>query len=331
MDNLNQDYKWKTNFGVEGGIHLVEIPPNDPDYCIDCIYYGFIESITAGSVQIFVSIEHLNHPMLLTGGQTYPEILRGKEYKIYQFYNGDQDQFSIAITVQTGMLRIYVGSSKNVGENEHLMMKDFGNEEKYEYIIVKPSSFPENKSGTFYFRIQETKNQKSAFILTVIKNSLKQQLEIGLPKQIGVGPKESAEFFFQKQVNSQTYNFDLEIVSMNDVDLFRQAKLHLTEFVELHQSLPEKGKVKLPIKYEAHDEGRLRVKFDITDKASQNYYTIQIYNSIDTFIRFNAILTENYFKFLNLDENTVEVVEKGKYRIFEVIASKNQQLYFDVK
>lgn len=81
-------------------------------------------------------------------------------------------------------------------------MKEFGNERKYEYITVKPSKAPDNKSGNFYFRIQEMKNTKAAFIITVIKNSLKQRLEIGLTKQIGVGPKESAEFFFQKQLNS---------------------------------------------------------------------------------------------------------------------------------
>lgn len=111
LENLNENFKWKTNFGIEGGIHLVEISPKDPDYCINCIYYGFIESVSAGSIQIFVSIEHLNQPMMLTGGQTYPEILRGKEHKIYQFYNGDKDEFSISITVQTGLLRIFVGSS----------------------------------------------------------------------------------------------------------------------------------------------------------------------------------------------------------------------------
>lgn len=81
------------------------------------------------------------------------------------------------------------------------------------------------------------------------------------------------------------------------------------------------GKVSIPLSYEAHDEGRLRATFELQNQAENNYYTVSIYNKVDSFTQFNVILTEDHFKLLHLDENTVELVQKGKPRIFEVIAS----------
>lgn len=50
--------------------------------------------------------------------------------------------------------------------------------------------------------------------------------------------------------------------------------LHLSEFVEVYQDLKKNGKVNIPLTYQAHDEGRLRVTFELENSAETNYYTI---------------------------------------------------------
>lgn len=42
---MNKEYSWKSSIGIEGGVHLIEIKPSDSNYCINCLYYGYIESI----------------------------------------------------------------------------------------------------------------------------------------------------------------------------------------------------------------------------------------------------------------------------------------------
>lgn len=45
LENMNKDYIWKSSLGIDGGVHLIENLPNDSDYCLDCLYFGYIESI----------------------------------------------------------------------------------------------------------------------------------------------------------------------------------------------------------------------------------------------------------------------------------------------
>ena len=48
LDKMNEDYIWKSSIGVEGGVHLIEIKEDDSSYCVNCLYYGYIETLQGG-------------------------------------------------------------------------------------------------------------------------------------------------------------------------------------------------------------------------------------------------------------------------------------------
>lgn len=75
-EDMNRVYDWKSSIGIEGGIHMMEILPEYPGYCVNCTYYGYIESIQDGNVEILVSINHTGFPMMLKSGPAYPEIIK---------------------------------------------------------------------------------------------------------------------------------------------------------------------------------------------------------------------------------------------------------------
>lgn len=51
---------------------------------------------------------------------TYPEVLRDKETKIYQYYNGDNNDFSISVSVLSGYLKIYVNTIPEVSSTSYV-------------------------------------------------------------------------------------------------------------------------------------------------------------------------------------------------------------------
>ena len=53
-----------------------------------------------------------------------------------------------------------------------------------------------SKPSYFYFKIESDKKSKAIFNMSVIKNSLKLPLEIGITKTVSLGELESAEYYF---------------------------------------------------------------------------------------------------------------------------------------
>ena len=96
----------------------------------------------------------------------------------------------------SGYINVYLGKDKKVSKKNHIKKYSIGNENKYKYIVVKPSDFKISSSAKYFILVESDKDSKAVFNLTIIKNSLKLPIEIGLPKPIGLGDKESVEFYF---------------------------------------------------------------------------------------------------------------------------------------
>lgn len=110
--------------------------------------------------------------------------------------------------------------------------------------------------------------------MTVMKNQLKQPIEFGIIKPIGLGQMESADFFFQNTKNIKNYRVELEIVQIEEVNLYAQAKFHLENTLEVFYNDKDNGKVKIPHKILSHHLNKINIIFEIGNPKERNFFTI---------------------------------------------------------
>lgn len=174
---------WQTSVSSAGGISVIEISAQDPNYCLGCSYVGSIEHYTEGTVTLLAAFKHDQHAILLNPGVTFPDLLRKDGRSLYRLANPDSDLLDITVSLLSGFVDIYLSASPDVSESKftekHHMEQGMNS---HKFIVINPSKYNITQAHDFYLLVINKVSETSSFNLHLDKNSVRTPIKPGITR-----------------------------------------------------------------------------------------------------------------------------------------------------
>ena len=323
--------KWKTSLGKKGGITVIEIHPSDADYCLDCNYIGFVETVEDGTISLLGDVEHDNIPIYLTTGFTFPEILREHQSRLFRIYNEDDDEINLSLSLLSGFVEIYIGKDENVNEKNKVISYNLADTmEKYMYIKIKPSSFNITRDHDYFIYVKNTRSEPCAFNISVIKNTLKSKIEPGIRKNFRLGIQESAEYFYDLKEDEKKFEAQLEVKWVGGNEKKKQEVLDkLKEYLNVFLYKDNDNRVLMKKTIVSVDQNRIYVELETNEVVG--VISIHVFNPVGVEVELNLDLNIGGYKLLNLNDYNLDKTEKEDYNIYEIYGHKGAFLFVDLR
>lgn len=103
--------------GPKGGIGYITITPGDENYCTECSYVGSVTSSLEGQLTLLVTLDHVDAPLNLVNGFTFPDTLLSHKGRTYRFVHLVPGPFFINISMLSGVCNVFVDNKPEVNAN----------------------------------------------------------------------------------------------------------------------------------------------------------------------------------------------------------------------
>ena len=322
---------WKTTIGDAGGVSMLKIDSDDPDYCIDCNYIGFISSKDRGQITVLVDIEHEKIPIYLLPGFDFPNFLPGHGEKVFRFFNPDEKSIAISVSLLSGFVNLYISDSPKISINnykDHVFMEI--NKDTHKFITVNPTRFGIEDGHDFFILVENPKLDASSFVLTIVKNEVKSPIGVGVKKQVTLAPAESVEFSHKPRKKDKSFSVILEIKQILDQRYTEEVLSQLDKFMTVHLLEGKKSSHRLKLKSTSMDYNRMMVDFDIRENE-KGTFAIKISNIVSSAITMNVELGNNGYRLVNLNNSSVDIIKDKDEIIYEAYGLQDKYLFVDFR
>ena len=323
-------YNWKTAIGKGGGVSMIKISPDDPDYCIECSYIGYVDSMDNGLITMLVDVEHEKIPNLLLPGFDFPNYLQPKGEKVFRILNTDQNSISFTVSMLSGFVNVYIAASPDVSSDNYTEFIALEAQlDTHKFITINPSNYKEKSSKDFYVLISNPKLDPSSFMLSIVKNLAKSPLERGVQKQVTLGAGESVDFFYKPQKENR-FEVRLVVKQVLTESVIPQVLELLPSFMDVYHVNQSNGRNKLQYSAKIQEDNQLILDFDITENV-EGTFAIHLYNPVSAAVVLTVELESNGYRLLNLNSPRVDFVKNKDTLIYEAYGLKDKYLFVDYR
>lgn len=326
-----EHYTWKSNLAEFGGVTVIHIKPTDPEYCVECLYMGAIETKEDGQVSILANIRHSGIAIELLPGFTFPDILLPGERLLYRISNQDSNQVDLTVSMLSGFVSIFVSTSADVSEvkfdESHLLENRL---DVHKFIPLVPSKFGSGKFSDFYLLITNTRQESASFTMSIDKNGLRSPIQPGITKYLHLGPSESTDLMYTPRDFENTFEVRFELRQILD-DKYRSTALdNITRFLTLFHVDERGDRFPMKIKRVSATDNRAYFNFDISENK-QGAFAIHLLNPLGAPIAASVDLLNGNYKLLNFNQFTVDRLRKKEHILYEGYGHKSKYVFVDLK
>ena len=323
---------WSTSIPVLGGMSTIEIYPDDPDYCTDCLYIGHIEASTFGHLYVLADIEHEHMPIKIVIGNSFPCYLEPDESKIYKIYNPDSKLLDFTISMLSGFVDVYVSDDPKISEKNFKDKYEMeANLDVHKFFSVNPESgYDIHRGELFYLLVKNSKDNDAGLTINVDKNSMDSAIIPGIKKFVRLAENEETNFFYVPKEDEDLFEIELEVREVLDPVFIDSAVDGIENYLKVYHVNESLDKYELEYKGKFVHENRLRVEFDLKDNTKGKFF-ITIVNKVQAPVLFVVNMISGNYKLIHLNERIVDIVKPGESRIYEAFGRKSKYLFVDLK
>ena len=326
-----ENHSWKRSLGHAGGIVSIKISPNDPNYCMDCTYIGYIEANEKGNVSIIANIEHHNIPILLSPGFAFPIQLEANQSKVFRLFNPDNDLADIIVSMLTGFVDVYVSADEKVSQEHY---KDSYSLEKnldtHKFIVIAPFRYEVNAPHDFYIMVNNNRKEPASFTITFEKNMMKTPIEPGITKFIHLAPGESNNMFYKPRAEENILTVEVELRQVLDHTFIPQALSLMNQYLEIYHHSENGSRYMLKYKSKSVQGNRVYIVFDIKENT-EGTFSVHVYNPVGSGVYLSVFLSSGGYKLVHLNDFSTHIIEGDAPQVFEAHGIDEKNLFFDLK
>lgn len=326
-----ENHIWKGSTAKKGGITMIEIKKDDPNYCVDCLYIGFVENFEPGQLSILANIKHDRIPIHLKPGFTFPEYLDSHETSLFRVINPDTNPMDLTLSLLSGFVNVFIGRDQDVSQakNDQMYSLEMGLS-VHKFIQLDPAKFNLQGANEWFILVENPKPEASSFTLTVDKNAIKAPIEPGISKYVHLGPNEETNFYYKPSKDESEFDLRLQVDRVFDPKFVDQALDMLEMFVVIYQ-VNESGK-SLPLKNneEKKTGNKIDFKFKIPANSGKTF-GIKVLNPVGSALELRLDLLNGQYKLVNFNTYNLGMVVNKKHMIYEAYGAKDKYVFVDVR
>ena len=328
----SSNYTWSSSIPLLGGMTTIEIYPDDPNYCVDCLYIGHIEAKTFGHLYVLADVEHEHIPINLVPGNSFPCYLEPDEGKVYKVYNSDSKLLDITISMLSGFVDVYVSNKKNISDKNFTDKYELEtNLDVHKFISINPETrYDIHQAEYFYLYIKNSKDVDAGLTINIDKNSMDNPIIPGIKKFVRLAENEETNYFYTPKKDENIFEMELEIKEVLDPMFIDQAIENIKNYIKVYHVNEDLDKYELEYKDINVHENRLRIEFDLSDNTKGKFY-ITVINKVPAPVLFVINLISGDYKLIHLNERIVDIIKPGSSKIYEAFGRKSKYLFVDMK
>lgn len=327
----NTRFSWKGSVPNFGGITMIQINPEDPEYCVECLYVGGVENQEEGQISILANVRHSGVPIELTPGFTFPDLLRPKEKMLYKIFNDDAGQIDLSISMISGFIALYISPYNDVSEikfEESFLLENHLDVHKFIPIIA--SKYNINGPHEFFILIVNSRQETASFTMTIDKNSIKSPIEPGITKFLHLGPSETTDFIYTPRETENTFEVRLELRQVLDDNYIESAMDNISQFASLFHIDDREDKYLMRSKKTSISGNKIFISYDISG-STKGSFAIHLINPLKCPVALTIDLLNGGYKLLNFNQFTVDRLRKGENILYEGYGNKSKYVFIDLK
>ena len=326
------NYKWKASLGPKGGITSLRIPASDSDYCSNCLYIGYLDSLEDGQVTILANYNYSNDPIELTPGFTIPEELAPNEKVYFRVFNPDSDLLDLTATMLNGYVNVYISDNPKLSESSYGEKYELSaTQESQKMIVIAPFRFSISEPHDYYVMIHNPKLDIAAFTLAVDKNNIRSPIEPGMSKSMHLAPGEYTEFHYTPSTNDESFEVRFELKQVLNEVVRQQALSIIQDYLEVyHINTETNNRYKLQYTEKVSHHNRVRITFDVKQNTKSIFY-IHIYNPVGSSVLATIDLMVGGYKMLTYNEFALDRLPPKSRLIYEGFGQPTKLFFVDVK
>ena len=325
------NHNWKSSIGHMGGVTALNIKSNDPEYCTECTYIGYIETKEEGNVSLIATIEHQNIPLLLTPGFNFPIMLEPDSSKKIRIFNPDSDIIDLIVSMLTGFIDVYISAEEDVSEKNN---KETYSLEKnldiHKFIVIAPFKYEIREAHDYYLLLKNNKTENASFTIALEKNSMKNPIDPGMTKFLHLAPGENNEYFYTPKEEEKTFEVELELRQVLIPKFTKQALELINDYLNVYHISDDGSRYMLKYTTKASHDNRVYIVFDIS-ASNKGTFSIHLYNPVGSGVYLSVFLANGGYKLVHLNEYTNNMVKGTKPAIYEAYGAKDKLLFFDLR
>lgn len=325
------NYTWKSTISHAGGISVLKIPASDPNYCIECTYIGFVDTLQNGQITLLVDVEHENMPIALSPGINFPFQLSAKSQKLFRLYNPDSSIMGMTISMLSGYVDIYISSTADVSTTSYKEKFSLeNNTASNKSLVISPSKYDITTAHEYFVLVVNARIDPSSFMLSVSKNSDRTPIEVGISKFVTLAPQESTDFFYTPNKEENVFEVKLEIKQVVDDKYIDDVLRDLIKYIDVYTLSSTGEKHLLKSKSSSVYNNIIRIQFDITSNT-QATFLLHLYNPVDSSVSLTVEMTHAGYKLMSLNNYTVDHIEGKDSLIYEAYSIPEKFLFVDLR
>jgi hypothetical protein len=325
------DYVWKGSIQRAGGVTVIQIRPDHPEYCTECLYIGSIEAGSEGSAVVLANLRHDGQAIPLTPGFTFPDSILPQERIIYKVFNSDEKNLDFSISMLSGFVNFFVSSKPDISETK--FDESYGLESKLEthkYISIDPARFGVKSAQDFYILVANPRKDSASFTLTVDKNDLMSPIEPGITKFVHLSPGEVGDYVYTPKESETLFEVRFEIRQVIDETKAEEVLSKMSQMLRMFHINVKGGRFQISPKTVSYSRNKAYLSFDIA-QASRGTFAVSLQNPTSTTIAFGLDLLNGGYKLINFNEFNVDMVRGEEPLVYEGWGQKSNYLFVDLR
>lgn len=325
------EYTWKAELGKTGGVTVLQIRPDHPEYCTECLYIGAVECAAEGAVTLLANLRHDGQAIPLTPGFTFPDSLQPQERLTYKVFNPDAKPLDFSVSMLSGFVNFYVSSKPEVSETsfeESYVLE--ARLETHKYISIDPARFGVKTAQMFFVLVANPRKTPASFTLTVDKNDLMSPIEPGITKFVHLSPGESGDYMYAPPEDESVFEVRLELRQVYDEAKADEALARLGQMLRVFHVNVKGGRFQISPKSASFSRNKAYLTFDVST-ASRGTFALALSNPASTTVAVALDLLNGGYKLLNFNEFSVDAVRGEDALIYEGWGQKSKYLFVDLR
>ena len=327
----NDNYIWKASTAKKGGVSLIEIKKDDPNYCVDCLYIGYVKNYEPGQLSVLANVKHDGIPVHLKPGFTFPEFIDSHSQTLFRVINPDINPMDITISLLSGFVNVYIGRTKDVSISSHdevYSMEEGLNVHKF--IQLLPTKYKLSGANEWFILVDNPKTEPSSFTITVDKNQIKSPIEPGITKFLHMGPGEATKFYYKPGKDESEFQIRVQLDQVMDDKFVHQALELLPQYVSLYEMTISGDYLPLKSTEEKQHENKMDIRFSIPANSDKTF-GIKLYNPVASGVAVRVDLLNGDYKLVNFNTYNLGMVQNKNSMIYEAYGAKDKYVFVDVR
>ena len=325
------NYNWKTTTAEKGGVAMIDIKPEDQDYCVDCLYIGYVEVSTPGQVSVLANIKHDNIPVHLKPGFTFPEYMDTHEKLYFRVINPDSGNMNLIFSMLSGQTNVYVSRSKDISESKYDELYSTQTS-LHSHLLVQlsPSKYNLSGSNEWFIMLDNPKQDPASMTITLEKNSIKSPIEPGITKYTHLAEREDTVYYYKPSSSEKQFELRLELDQVMDSKLIDKALENLEQFIFLFEITSNSKTLDLKPKEVHKTYNKLYIKFELDYKNSSTF-GIKLKNAVGCPVALRVDLLNGFYKLVNFNTYNFGILNNNKKMVYEVYGARDKYVFVDVR